>query len=215
MGGLCYNDGMEGILITFEGPEGSGKTTQAKLLFKYLDAKGYKVVLTNEPGGTLVGKRTRKILLDPKLIELCPLAELFLYLADRAQHVEEFIKPKLREGKIVICDRFVDATRVYQGYGRGLPLKTIDKLNLISTQGIMPDLTIILDIDSFTKLKKTPKDRIEQAGVDFHTRVRDGYHKIAQMEPKRVKIIKVDGPIGVVQLRIRKYVDELLKSKGK
>lgn len=201
---------MKGILISFEGPEGSGKTTQARLLWEYLCKNGYKAILTNEPGGTSIGRRARSILLDPKHKRLSSLTELFLYLADRAQHVEEVIRPGLEEGKVVICDRFIDATLAYQGYGRGLPLDLIERLNLITTQGLRPDLTIILDVKSALK---EGKDRIEKACSDFHNRVRYGYYRIADKEPDRVKIIQVNGSVDLIQSRIRGYVDGLLSSR--
>lgn len=215
---------MEGLLVSLEGPEGSGKTTQAKLLSEYLSNKGYNIILTHEPGGTSLGEKLREILLAPQGDDPSSWCEYFLYLADRAHHVEKVIRPALKEGKIIICDRFIDATTAYQGYGRGLDLDLIKELNLLTAQEILPDLTIILDIDPKVGLRKAIErkielgledgDRLEQRGLNFHCRVREGYHKIAQEDPARVKLIWVDGSIEVIQARIIAYVDELLESKG-
>jgi len=213
-----------GLFISLEGPEGGGKSTQAGLLGEHLSQGNYEVILTQEPGGTSLGKSLREILLTPDRGEdLSAWCELFLYLADRSHHVEEIIKPALEMGKIVICDRFIDATLAYQGYGWGLDLGLIEELNLLATQGIRPDLTILLDIESSIGLQKAIEeksklglkggDRLEQKGLDFHCRVREGYLKIASNDPSRVKVVQVDGPIEEIQARIRVYVDKLLKDK--
>lgn len=180
----------KGLFITFEGGDGCGKTTQIKLLDEYLRAKGYKTLLTREPGSKGLGIKLREILLNYDG-EVSPTCESFLFLADRAQHVDCIIKPALEEGVIVLCDRHTDSTVAYQGYGRGLDLKQIHNLNNIATSGLKPDLTIVLDVDvetSQTRVGKE-KDRMESAGIEFFERVRQGFLEIAKQEPDRVKVV--------------------------
>lgn len=209
------------MFITFEGIEGSGKTTQSELLARALQEKGFEVVHTYEPGGTKISEEIRKILLNPENSNMSDLTELFLYLSARAQIVEEVIKPALKAGKIVICDRFSDATLAYQGYGRGLDKKLIQKLNSLVSQNIKPDLTIILDIDPKEGLQKAislhknayPEgkgDRIEQETIEFHQRVRDGYLEIGKQNKKRVKIISCQKSIEEIHQIILEYVNESL-----
>lgn len=209
---------MKGIFITLEGPEGSGKSTQARKLSNYLEKKGLRTIVSQEPGGTKIGQKLRKILLSPESKGMESLTELFLYLAVRAQHVEEVIKPALSEGKIVISDRFLDATVAYQSYGRGLDKSLVNELNHLVTQGLKPDLTILLDIEIPQGMKrawgKGKGDRIEQEKIEFHQRVREGYLKLAEEEPERMKRIKVEGSIEETQIKIRQYVDELLERQG-
>ena len=189
---------MKGKLITLEGTEGSGKSLQTKYLKEHLKNLGLKVMVTREPGSSKIGKSIRRMLLDPKNKSLCDEAELFLYLADRAQHVREIIKPYLEKGHIVICDRFMDATLAYQGYGRKLPLKLVREMNKLATGGIRPDLTIIFDIPVKIGLRRAARvgpwkgDRIEREKLKFHKDVRSGYMAIAKKEPKRVKVVKVN-----------------------
>ena len=180
----------KGLFITFEGGDGCGKTTQIKLLDEYLRAKGYETLLTREPGSKGLGIKLREILLNYDG-EVSPTAESFLFLADRAQHVDCIIKPALKKGVIVLCDRHTDSTVAYQGYGRGLDLEQIHKLNSIATSGLKPDLTIVLDVDVETSQKRvgSEKDRMESAGVEFFERVRKGFLEIAQKEPERVKVV--------------------------
>lgn len=204
---------MKGKLITLEGTEGSGKSLQARLLSKYLKKLGFKVIITREPGNTRIGKSIRKLLLDPENADLNYVTELFLYLADRAQHVKEVIEPYLKKGYIVICDRFIDATVAYQGYGRGLPLALINKLNRLAVRGIMPNLTIILDVPLRLGLKRAigkgpiGGDRIEREKLQFHRDVRRGYMELAKKEPKRIKVIKGDGDIKSVQKKIQGLIE--------
>ncbi len=180
----------KGLFITFEGGDGCGKTTQINLLDEYLRNKGYKTLLTREPGSKGLGVKLREILLNYDG-EVSPVCESFLFLADRAQHVDCIIKPALEEGVIVLCDRHTDSTVAYQGYGRGLDLEQIHKLNKIATSGLRPDLTIVLDVDVETSQKRvgSEKDRMESAGVEFFERVRQGFLEIAKQEPERVKVV--------------------------
>lgn len=197
---------MKGKLITLEGTEGSGKSRQAGLLCRYLEKFGYKVVLTTEPVNIYI----RKLLLNPKNRFLDSTAELFLYLADRAQHVKEIIIPYLKKGYIVICDRFIDSTEAYQGYGRRLQLGLIERLNKLAAKGIKPDLTIILDVPLKLGLKRAKGsgggDRMEREKLQFHRRVHNGYKQLAEKEPKRIRIVKVDGDIMYIQEKIRRIV---------
>lgn len=180
----------KGLFITFEGGDGCGKTTQIKLLDEYLRSKGYKTLLTREPGSKGLGVKLREILLNYDG-EVSPVCESFLFLADRAQHVDCIIKPALEEGTIVLCDRHTDSTVAYQGYGRGLDLEQIYRLNKIATSGLKPDLTIVLDVDVETSQKRvgSEKDRMESAGIEFFERVRNGFLEIAKQEPERVKVV--------------------------
>lgn len=180
----------KGLFITFEGGDGCGKTTQIKLLDEYLRNKGYKTLLTREPGSKGLGTKLREILLNYDG-EVSPVCESFLFLADRAQHVDCIIKPALEEGVIVLCDRHTDSTVAYQGYGRGLDLEQIYQLNKIATSGLKPDLTVVLDVDVETSQKRvgSEKDRMESAGIEFFERVRQGFLEIAKQEPDRVKVV--------------------------
>jgi len=211
---------MKGLFITFEGTEGSGKSSHSKLLYIYLKSLGYKVIYTKEPGKTQIGKNIRKILLNPKNKKLTDIAELFLYLADRHQHLQEIIKPNLAKGNVVICDRFTDATVAYQGYGRKISLKMIEKLNKLATDNIKPDLTILLDVPLLKGLRRACRigpykgDRMEKQKLDFHKLVKSGYKRIARMNPKRVKVISVNGEKNKVQRRVRAVVNEVIKKKN-
>lgn len=184
---------MSGKFVTFEGIEGCGKTTQIKLLDKFLQGRGFKTLLTREPGGTKIGDDIRSILLDPSNKKMHPLTELFLYEASRAQHLEQLIKPALANGTIVLCDRYADSTIAYQGAARKLDARTIETLHQIATGGTTPDLTILLDLPAKDGLVRVggrgPSDRFEQEKLDFHERVRDGYLKLAKREPKRIIIL--------------------------
>ena len=180
----------KGLFITFEGADGCGKTTQIKLLDEYLRSKGYKTLLTREPGSIGLGIKLREILLNYDG-EISPTCESFLFLADRAQHIDCIIKPALDDGIVVLCDRHTDSTVAYQGYGRGIDLEQIHYLNKIATGNLKPDLTIVLDVDIETSLARvgTEKDRMESAGAEFFERVRQGFLEIAKQEPHRVKIV--------------------------
>jgi len=201
-------DSMKGIFITFDGPEGCGKSTHSKLVVEYLKSKGKPVFHTREPGGTKIGELIREILLDQRNKGMSVMTEAFLYLSARAQIVNEIIKPELKKGKILICDRFQDATIVYQGYAGGIDIKLLKELGDISTNGLKPDLSIFLDIDAQAGLKRAGcKDRMELKSVSFHKKVRNGYLALAKKEPKRVKVVQVKGSIEETQEKIRKIID--------
>lgn len=203
---------MKGKFITFEGSEGCGKSTQSKLLYLYLKNKNYRVVYLREPGATKVSEKIRSILLDSKNRTMAPKCEMLLYMAARAQIVEEIIKPAINQGKIVICDRFLDSTLAYQGYGLGMDISLIRNIGYFVTQGISPDLTILLDMPLKQGLHHRVRtcDRIEQRSLAYHQRVRKGYFKLAELSPKRIKIVKVDENKEVTQDKIRELVDKFL-----
>jgi len=175
------------MLITFEGIEGCGKTTQVELLFQYLRDRNYSMIKTREPGGTALGEALRKVLLQ-KDLHVLPLSELLIFMSIRSQHIEEVIMPALAEGKIVLCDRFVDATYAYQGYGRRMDLGIIATLNRLVTKGVTPNLTILLDCDVDMGLKRklahSQADRFEIEDVAFHEEIRRGYLELAREEAK-------------------------------
>lgn len=182
------------MFITFEGPDGSGKTTQSKLLVDALIAQGKSVLWTREPGGSAVGKKIRTMLLDDTSVQLDPLTELFLFAADRAEHVRTVIRPALSAGKIVICDRYIDSTTAYQAGGRGFDLDVVLTLNKLSTEGLIPDKTFIIDVPSEIGLGRVQKqrgsaDKFESEALSFHQKVRAMYLKIAALEQKRCVIL--------------------------
>jgi dTMP kinase len=184
-----------GVFITFEGPEGSGKSTHSRRVYKELVADGYEAVHTAEPGGTPLGQRVREVLLEKEEIRMGPQAELFLFEADRAQHVEEVIIPELEARKVVICDRFNTATFAYQGYGLGMDMDLIGTLDHAATGGLSPDMTILMDIDVETGLARAgagrSADRMEKRSGIFHEKVRQGYLDLARQHPDRIKVIRV------------------------
>ncbi len=184
-----------GILITFEGGEGSGKSTQVKLLYRYLRKRGRRVFLTREPGGTKISDKIRKILLDKKHNRMTPLCETLLYMASRAQLAEEVIRPKFKRGFIVLCDRWLDATLAYQGYGAGVDIRWIQSLGRTATAGIKPKLTVFLDLPVELGLRRAknhgPADRMERKALLFHKKVRAGYLAIAKKEPGRIRRVLV------------------------
>ena len=201
----------KGLFITFEGTDGCGKTTQIELLKTYLENKGFEVILTREPGAKGLGTKLRKILLnyDGEVSSNC---ESFLFLADRAQHVDTLIKPAIATGKIVLCDRHTDSTVAYQGYGRGLDLEQIHMLNNIATSGLKPDITFVFDIDIETAQERVgkSKDRMESAGLEFFKRVRQGYLEIAKSEPQRVKVLDATQKIEKISEQVINYINNLI-----
>jgi len=201
-----------GLFITFEGGEGCGKSTQSRLLLKKLEQQNISVVLTHEPGGTSLGGEIRKLLKEKQCSSISPQAELFLFVASRVQLLIELIRPALEETKVVICDRFADSTLVYQGYGRGLDLTTVEKVNNMATENIKPDLTILLDMSPEQGLarKRSLKDRFELEDLSFHHRVREGYLKMAATEPDRWLVIDASLPKGKIAEIIWDRVSKLL-----
>jgi dTMP kinase len=201
---------MPGLFITFEGIEGCGKSTHVALLTQALQAQGHEVVATREPGGTPIGQTLRHILLTPDNAPLATGAELLLMLADRAQHVQEVIAPGLRDGKVVISDRFVDSTTAYQGYGRGIEHNLLLRLNAFACDGYMPALTMLLDVSVEEGLRRAGKrrgdaaraDHFESESVAFHIRVREGFLAVARAEPHRVCIIDAQRPVKEVHAAI-------------
>lgn len=211
---------MRGTFVTFEGIEGSGKSTQIALLAAALQSQGKQVVLTREPGGTPIGDQVRKILLDPENSALDPKAELLLYGASRAQHLHDVVLPAIAAGAIVLCDRFSDATLAYQGYGRGLDIEMIQALDCLVTAGMRPDLTLLLDIDAAIGVARAhgrnavrgleAEARFENEEIAFHERVRQGYLTLAREFPERVRIVDAARSPEAVQLNIREIVNTLL-----
>lgn len=200
---------MKGKFITFEGSEGCGKSTQSRLLYEYLRKKGCSVLYLREPGGTRISEKIREILLSPQN-HMNPVCETLLYMAARAQIVDQIIRPALLKGKTVICDRFYDSTIAYQGYGLGVDIHFIKTVSWFVSRRLKPDLTIFLDLPVKKGLKhrQSSKDRIEKRSVAYHERVRNGYLKLARKEPKRIKIVKVDRDMRVTQGNIRALADK-------
>lgn len=203
----------KGIFITLEGPEGAGKTTQLKLLAKFLQDENIDHVMTRDPGGTSLGKPIRRILLDAKSV-VSPVAELLLYEADRAQNVSEIILPALDEGKVVFCDRYIDSTLAYQGYGRGIDLDLISKINEVATQGLMPRRTILFDIESsagLARLHPSGHDRLEREALEFHQKVRNGYLRLSEQDPDRWRKLDAAMAMHSVQEELRRFVMEVVR----
>ncbi|PIP14497.1 MAG: dTMP kinase [bacterium (Candidatus Stahlbacteria) CG23_combo_of_CG06-09_8_20_14_all_34_7] len=194
---------MEGIFITFEGIEGCGKSTQANLLYDFLTSKNIECILTHEPGGTPISEKIRNILLDNKNEEMDSLTELFLYFASRAQHTAERIKPALKNGTIVISDRYLDSTLAYQGEGRNIPNQKIAEINNFATGGLIPTLTFLIDIPAETGMSRLiTKDRMEKESLEFHNRVRGSFLTGARENKERIKIINGMRPIEEIHKEI-------------
>jgi dTMP kinase len=205
------------MFITLEGPEGSGKSSQLPDLAEFLSGQGWDVLTTREPGGTPIGDQIRQILMRLDNQELHPRTEILLFLASRAQLVEQVIKPALREGKLVLCDRFGDSTLAYQGYGHGLNLDTLRIMLDFATDKLKPDLTLLLDVDVETGLQRKRKEdewnRLDAYELAFHQRVREGYHQLCQLEPERWRVIDAMQPKEAVQLALRQAVMQFLQEK--
>ena len=201
----------KGLFITFEGADGCGKTTQIKLLDEYLKSRGYKTLLTREPGAKGLGEKVREILLNYDG-EVSPRCESFLFLADRAQNADCIIKPAVKDGVIVLCDRHTDSTIAYQGYGRGVNIKELKKLNDMAVSGLKPDLTFVFDIDVQTSMARVgkEKDRMESAGLEFFERVRKGYLEIAKQEPERVKVIDSTKSIEEIHNKVLELIENVI-----
>jgi len=202
-----------GIFITLEGSEGCGKSTQAKLLCRYLKKKKKKVLHLREPGGIKISERIRNILLDVKNKKMTKECEVLLYMAARAQLVEEVVVPALQKGMIVVCDRFLDSTLAYQGYGCGVDIGFINKIGEFATQGVQPHLTFLLDMQTHKGLSRISKakDRIEQRSLKYHNKVRQGYLAIAKKDPRRVKVIKAHQSREKIENCIQGYIEKLFK----
>ena len=211
---------MQGLFITFEGIEGCGKTSQTKLLNDYLTTSGHDVIMTREPGGTPISEAIRELLLSNDSVNMHPHTELLLYLASRAQHVSEVMKPALEKGRVVICDRFADSTFVYQCFVRGINKEIVETMNNFAVGDMHPDVTFVLDVEPEEGLKRAMlrnqkhsrgRDRIESESIDFHNRVREGYLKLAQEYPERVYLIKTDKDKNEVHEEIKKVVDKFIR----
>ena len=212
------------LFITFEGIEGCGKTTQVNLLIKLLEEENISCIKTLEPGGTDIGQDIRKILLNSKNTHLAPLTELILYAADRAQHVNEIIKPALERAKWVVCDRFFDATIAYQGFGRGIGVELIEYLNRETAAGVCPDLTILMDCPEDIGLKRAlernklknleDQGRFEKEKMEFHRRVRNGYLALAEKHKARFRIINASGPVHEVRQDICNLLAPYIEAAG-
>ncbi len=211
------------MFISFEGIEGSGKSTCMRLLAEHLERHGYSVLTTREPGGSALGRTLRHMLLDVRTTRLTNRAELFLFLADRAQHVTEVIRPALEEGQVVLCDRYVDSTLVYQGYGRGIDVDMLRQLNAHAATALMPDLTLLLDVPVEEGLARAgqrnqeegtviSEGRFEAESMVFHGRVREGYLALAEEEPKRIVRIDATQPPEDVLLSCVSVVERWLHS---
>ena len=203
------------MFITLEGPDGSGKTTQARLLAEWLRERNYEVVLTREPGGTDIGDQIRKVLHDPHNTAMDARTEILLYSASRAQHVAQRIRPALEAGQIVISDRYADSTLAYQGYGRGLDLNTLRTITEFATGGLTPDLTLYLDIVSQEGLQRRRLsgdewNRLDAEALEFHQRVRGGYLELVKQEPERWVVVDAVRSVEEVQVQIRALVQARL-----
>lgn len=207
--------------ITFEGGDGTGKTTQIKAVANYLDEQDRSFIVTREPGGTALGKMIRKVLLEAGATRIAASTELFLYLADRAQHVDEVIMPALRSDKIVLCDRFTDSTLAYQGYGRGIDVGWLRQLNDTASGIVRPDLTFLFDCPVAIGLaraarrgaqsaNRSQEDRFEREKLEFHERVREGFLELARAEPERFRIIDASRSIAEMAKQIREIIDREL-----
>ena len=208
---------MQGFLLSFEGIEGCGKTTQIRALARRLRALGYQVVETREPGGVPISEQIRTVLLNPSNRGMDARCEVFLYLASRAQHLAEKVRPALEKGAVVLCDRFADATTAYQGYGRRIGPRVIARLNRFATTGLAPDLTIVLDVPVAVGLKRKRRvgglDRLDLEHAVFHETVRRGYLRIAKQEPRRVRVVDGTLPMDKVAGAIARVVEPRLRAR--
>jgi len=203
-----------GFLITFEGGEGCGKSTQARLLYQKLQRHGIPSLLTQEPGGTPLGNKIRSVLKVKRDFTISPLGELFLFAACRSQLIQDVIGPALQAGRVVVCDRFSDSTTVYQGSGRGLDLSLVNSVNASATGGLKPDITILLDVlpeQGLQRKRKTQRDRFDSEEMSFHRRIREGYLNLAAGEPARWLVLQAGLPIGKLSQLAWEHVHPLIK----
>ena len=205
---------MNGLFITMEGVDGSGKSLQAKRLFDHLTARGFNVIITREPGGTKISEQIREMIIDKSNTGMAPLTEAFLYAASRAQIVAELIRPALLDGKIVICDRFLDSSIAYQGYARGIGPENVDIINSYATSGLKPDITFLFDIEPEASLLRKRQmaipDRLESEALDFHHKVYYGYKALAEKHPERISIIDASLPPDAIAHMVTEKVESLL-----
>ncbi|PKM69236.1 MAG: dTMP kinase [Firmicutes bacterium HGW-Firmicutes-2] len=205
---------MKGIFITIEGGDGSGKSTQIDMLMSYFNEHGFDVLLTREPGGTPISEKIREVILDSNNMEMANMTEVLLYAAARAQHVAEFIKPNIEQGKVVICDRFVDSSVVYQGYARGVGIDAVETINSYATLGLLPDLTILLDLppDLGLSRKKNQQalDRLELASDAFHIKVNEGYRLLAKRHQSRILTVDATNSIETIHQIVLEAIKPLL-----
>ncbi len=211
---MSTTEGRRGLFVTFEGPDGCGKSTQMRLLAERLRGQGREVVETVEPGGTVIGNQIRRILLDPANRELSPTTEILLYFAARSQNVDELIRPALERGQIVLSDRFTDSTMAYQGVARGLGEDLVSELDRVACRGLVPDLTVCIDLDPETSRARAsaraPSDRMEGQAAEFHARVREAYRRMAAREPGRFRVFDGREPVDALAARIWEAVRERL-----
>lgn len=208
---------MQGLFISMEGPDGAGKSTQIELLQNYLEDKGYEIVITREPGGTVISEAIRQVILNKEYKEMCPNTELLLYAAARAQLVNEVIRPALEAGKAVICDRFVESSVVYQGIARGLGIERVYAVNDYALEGLRPQLTILLDLDAKEGLRRKKQqaelDRMEAEGLEFHQKVAEGYRILAEREPERIMKISATLPKEDIHAKIVVAIEEQILNR--
>ena len=212
---------MRGLFITFEGIDGCGKSTQRELLAQQLKQRGFEVVVTREPGGTVIGEGIRQLLVSDASIHIAPTTELLLYVAARAQHVAELIKPSIDAGRIVISDRYTDSTVAFQGCGRGLDLEIVQKLNSFATGGLVPDLTIVFDLDPALARGRSSSRPVggllgafDEQHADFHERMRAGYLRMAQREPRRIQVVDASGSTEEIHSNVMTLVLQKLEEAG-
>ena len=206
------------MFITFEGPEGSGKTTQVPILMRFLESYDIAVTATREPGGTSIGNQIREVLLSNKNTEMHPRSEILLFQASRAQLVEQVISPRISRGEVVLCDRYADSTIAYQGYGHQIDLVQLSAIVNFATGGLKPDLSILLDLDVEVGLQRRQDDgdvnRLDKFVIEFHERVRAGYHKLVSLEPERWVVIDANQSQNEVQRNIQQVVVDRLQTRG-
>lgn len=206
----------KGLFITFEGSDGAGKSTQIQLAKEYLESIGINPIMTREPGGTSISEKLRDILLDKENSEMSPIAEMMIYASARAQLVAEVIRPAMARGEVVVCDRYIDSSIAYQGYGRGLG-SMVEEVNKVAIDGMMPDITFFLDLDPAvgrSRIQSDAMDRLEQEKLDFHYRVYNGYKAVAEADPERVAVIDASRSIEEISAEIRSILRKVCGRKG-